>query len=266
MTITIENARYYTGPGWYVGRPHTRFPQGSPLGNPFREYRDGTRVEVIARYRGLLRRAWLINSPAKAELLRLAEQYRQNGALTLICWCYPQDCHAETIAESIREIVGQSAPDITSPIIKQLFTGSREATPAMLDLACQRARIAGEQGRHIIVGDADGVDAAVIDECDRLGIPVEVHGGYNRLRRETRSGQNFVHAGDYLRRDRLMAERADFVEAIWNGKSRGTKYTADYAFRLCKTVCIFDHSKSPVEGEQPVLVLPSEFLPAIAGG
>ena len=73
MPIYIENARAYRSPGEYVGRPHSRFPPGSPLGNPYRIGSDGTREEVITRYRNLLRRAWRTGSPAKDELLRRME-------------------------------------------------------------------------------------------------------------------------------------------------------------------------------------------------
>jgi len=48
--IHIENKKTYRGDGIYVGR---KMPGilGSVLGNPFRIGRDGTRFEVIAKYR-----------------------------------------------------------------------------------------------------------------------------------------------------------------------------------------------------------------------
>jgi len=42
--INIVNRKSYRGEGVYIGRP-------SPLGNPFKIGRDGTRDEVVARYR-----------------------------------------------------------------------------------------------------------------------------------------------------------------------------------------------------------------------
>ncbi len=65
----------------YVGRP-------SKWGNPFVIGRDGTRDEVIAKYR-----AWILGQPALLAAL---------GALrgkNLVCWCTPERCHAEVLME-----------------------------------------------------------------------------------------------------------------------------------------------------------------------
>ena len=65
----------------YVGRP-------SKWGNPFVIGRDGSRAEVIAKYR-----AWVIEQP---ELMRsLGELHGRN----LVCWCTPQACHADVLIE-----------------------------------------------------------------------------------------------------------------------------------------------------------------------
>jgi hypothetical protein len=39
-------------------------------------------------------------------------------------------------------------------------------------------------------------------------------------------------------RDRLMAQRCDPCVAVWNGRSRGTKATFEYARRLGKRVLV----------------------------
>jgi hypothetical protein len=67
----------------YVGRG-----RGSPWGNPFQIGRDGTRLEVIAKYR-----EWLGRQPAL--LARLPELRGK----VLGCWCSPRPCHAEVLAE-----------------------------------------------------------------------------------------------------------------------------------------------------------------------
>jgi hypothetical protein len=61
---------------------------GSPLANPFHIGRDGTRDEVIARYREYLL--------ARPDLLALLATMRGQ---TLGCWCAPEACHAQVIAE-----------------------------------------------------------------------------------------------------------------------------------------------------------------------
>ena len=66
----------------YVGRP-------SKWGNPFTIGRDGTRAQVIAKYR-----AWILTQPALAEAAR-----RELRGKVLACWCAPLACHAEVLAE-----------------------------------------------------------------------------------------------------------------------------------------------------------------------
>jgi hypothetical protein len=65
----------------YVGRP-------SKWGNPFVVGRDGTRDEVIAKYR-----AWIAQQPA---LLAALGELRGKD---LVCWCAPDPCHAEVLIE-----------------------------------------------------------------------------------------------------------------------------------------------------------------------
>ncbi|MGK5632576.1 DUF4326 domain-containing protein [Streptomyces sp. URMC 123] len=74
----------------YVGRMVRRggwnLP-ASPLASPFRPGRDGTREEVIERYR-----AYLLGRP---DLLALLPALRGRR---LGCWCVPEPCHAQVIA------------------------------------------------------------------------------------------------------------------------------------------------------------------------
>jgi Domain of unknown function (DUF4326) len=80
--------------GVYVGRP-------SALGNPFLVGRDGTREDVIARYRQWLRAQWRRGGAVRQELEWLAAQYRRDGQLTLLCWCAPRLCHADVVREAV---------------------------------------------------------------------------------------------------------------------------------------------------------------------
>jgi hypothetical protein len=75
----------------YVGRAMHRggwHLDGSPLANPFRPGRDGTRDEVMQRYRDYLL--------SRADLVTVA---RELQGKRLGCWCLPLRCHAEVIAE-----------------------------------------------------------------------------------------------------------------------------------------------------------------------
>ena len=64
----------------YIGRP-------SEWGNPFVGGRDGTREEVIEKYR-----KYLIKNP-------LIEKVHELRGKTLGCWCRPRKCHGDILAE-----------------------------------------------------------------------------------------------------------------------------------------------------------------------
>ena len=84
----------------YVGRP-------SPLGNPFQLGRDGSRAEVIARYRlWLWARMQDPGSIQRRELERLLAR-AQAGRLELLCWCAPLPCHAEVIRSALAWLAEQ---------------------------------------------------------------------------------------------------------------------------------------------------------------
>jgi hypothetical protein len=67
----------------YIGRP-------SKWGNPFKVGRDGTREEVIEKYR-----EWIKTQP---ELLAQLGELR--GKI-LGCWCKPKACHGDVLVELI---------------------------------------------------------------------------------------------------------------------------------------------------------------------
>ena len=76
----------------YVGREMHRggwHLKASPLANPFRVGPDGSRrADVVLRYRSYLQ--------TRPDLLALV---RQLHGRRLGCWCVPDPCHAEVIAE-----------------------------------------------------------------------------------------------------------------------------------------------------------------------
>jgi hypothetical protein len=63
----------------YIGRP-------GPYGNPFRIGIDGTREEVIAKYKALLE--------TDAELQKAVRSLKGK---VLGCWCKPLPCHGDVI-------------------------------------------------------------------------------------------------------------------------------------------------------------------------
>lgn len=66
----------------YIGRP-------SDWGNPFVIGKDGDRTDVIRKYR-----QWIENQP---ELLSRVKRELQGRRIA--CWCKPDDCHGDILAE-----------------------------------------------------------------------------------------------------------------------------------------------------------------------
>lgn len=73
----------------YIGRP-------SKWSNPFHIGLDGTREEVIAKYR-----AWIVQQP---DLMAALPELKDK---TLGCWCKPQACHGDVLAELVEKLGGK---------------------------------------------------------------------------------------------------------------------------------------------------------------
>lgn len=65
----------------YIGRP-------SIWGNPFIIGKDGTREEVIEKYRN-----WILNNEY------LMSRLHELKGKTLGCWCAPKACHGDVLLE-----------------------------------------------------------------------------------------------------------------------------------------------------------------------
>ncbi len=66
----------------YIGRP-------SKWGNPFRIGLDGSRRQVVEKYR-----SWLLARPNLVETAR-----SELAGKVLGCWCAPQACHGDVLVE-----------------------------------------------------------------------------------------------------------------------------------------------------------------------
>ena len=64
----------------YIGRP-------SKWGNPFNIGKDGSREEVIEKYK-----QWIIRQP------RLLKDVKMLRGKVLGCWCAPKACHGDILA------------------------------------------------------------------------------------------------------------------------------------------------------------------------
>lgn len=91
-----------------MGRP-------SPLGNPYSHVPSGyadirvkTRDEAVDKYRLWIEKQLQSDNEASRAFWELVGVYRDFGGLTLSCWCAPKRCHAEVLAEMIKEAVSES--------------------------------------------------------------------------------------------------------------------------------------------------------------
>lgn len=131
-----------------------------------------------------------------------------------------------------------TAPVPNDTAYRLLITGSRDASPAMLDYARRVVERAKVNGWEIVVGDASGVDSAVIEACCVLGVTYQVFGITPDPRNGPKGNYVRVDATSYLTRDEVMCRRADRCIAIWNGEHArhggpsGTEYTYNYALKL----------------------------------
>ena len=66
----------------YIGRP-------GPWGNPFEIGYDGTRADVVKKYR-----EWLLNKPEMVAKVRSELKGKVLG-----CWCAPKQCHGDVLVE-----------------------------------------------------------------------------------------------------------------------------------------------------------------------
>lgn len=69
----------------YIGRP-------SKWGNPFSVGKDGTREEVIGKYR-----EWVVTQP------HLMDSLESLRGKVLGCWCKPLACHGDVLVELLRK-------------------------------------------------------------------------------------------------------------------------------------------------------------------
>jgi hypothetical protein len=89
----------------YVGRGRVVFltkegpsfpPKDSPFCNPFKVGKDGTREDVIAKFRSSME-AKLQGDPDLVQQLLALEGKR------LGCWCKPEACHGDVLLELIQK-------------------------------------------------------------------------------------------------------------------------------------------------------------------
>lgn len=75
----------------YIGRRARNGWPDSKWRNAYREGRDGSRADVVAKHR-----AWLCDTPEGAALLADIHELRGRD---LVCWCAPEPCHGDVLLD-----------------------------------------------------------------------------------------------------------------------------------------------------------------------
>lgn len=199
----------------YCGRTFGGW-KGSVLGNPFK----GERTEAIAKYRD-----WLYEQYRRDDDLTVYNEIDRIAQLTkttdviLGCWCSPLPCHCEVIKELV-ELHHKTKS------IRLIVAGSRTINDKVLVYHCidftvdwLKEHAYGRKDIEIVSGCARGVDFlgiqyAMENKMDVTSFPADWD-------KEGRS------AG--FRRNERMAEYANCLCLVWDGKSAGSKHMLETA-------------------------------------
>ena len=135
MSDRIVNIRHEElGDAFYVGRANSR--RGlteSAFANPFRVDVDGTRDEVIQKYR-----SWLLG---RQELVLKLHELRGRR---LACWCSPEPCHADVLVELVD--AGQVLDDLAAAgVAVKAVDGRLRLSPVSAVDAALQARVAAHK-------------------------------------------------------------------------------------------------------------------------
>lgn len=157
--MKVYNKRHNDAPAdaVYIGR-------GSKWGNPFVIGKDGSREEVIARYR-----TYLINNE---ELMSALPELRGKD---LVCYCAPAAYHGDILLEATNK--GEEVIKDKPFIIAVTGHRSRDLTESQQKHAYDSMKdlLIGAQGKYgsrlrVLSGMADGIDKMAAHLCCELGI------------------------------------------------------------------------------------------------
>jgi hypothetical protein len=135
MSERVVNIRHEElGDAVYVGRANPRRGLAeSAFANPFRVDVDGTRDEVIEKYR-----LWLLGRQ------ELVPRLRELRGRRLACWCSPEPCHADVLVELVD--ADQVLDDLAAAgVAVEVVDGRLRLSPASAVDAALQARVAANK-------------------------------------------------------------------------------------------------------------------------
>lgn len=150
-----------------------------------------------------------------------------------------------TWQERLRQGLPQKAQEILAGKKIMCISGSRDMTREMKFAPERVLWNAHKEGYAILVGDAPGVDTAIIRAAQKLNIPIVVFGITEKPRLDVGSNP-YIHVkrSTYHARDQIMIDLADRWIGLWNGRSYGTKDAGRYAQSRNKPATLIAYPKA----------------------
>lgn len=200
----------------YIGRGNSQILH-SPLANPFKISATCSRDESIAQYETWLFQA--IGSRNEQVIKELNRLYflAKTGDLELVCYCKPLACHGDVIKRVLDNALEERSTRISSnggPVT--IVAGSRTATRDDVYRAIEEAPFTPG---IVVSGTARGADT--------FGeMWASDHG---RVVKRFPANWDLHGRSAGYRRNEEMAQNAEALIAVWDGKSPGTKHMIDLA-------------------------------------
>jgi hypothetical protein len=94
VMVTVVNVGDFRGAMVKISRPNV-------LGNPYHIGKDGTREQVIAKYRVWLWERVKERGPVYEKLVEILDAEDLFGEVTLGCHCTPLPCHGDVIVKCL---------------------------------------------------------------------------------------------------------------------------------------------------------------------
>lgn len=221
------------------------------LSNPYRIGRDGSREEVVAKYRRWL---WEHIREEDWDVMHALEDLKllhdQHGQLVLVCHCCNADlteapanyCHATVIGQALEWLYGDKQADVEpKPRPRVIVAGSRSFGDYEL-LAKTLDALHEEIGDfELVSGTAHG--------ADRLGEQWAKARGLS-VKRFPADWEKYGRGAGY-RRNEQMAQYATHLVAFWDGQSKGTAHMIGIARSLNLTVQVVRFGQ-PADGPRIV--------------
>ena len=188
----------------YCGRQNMFYGlKESLFHNPFIIGKDGNREEVLIKFKNYLYKRISEDDNFNHELWKLKDK-------TLACWCKPEKCHCDIIAELL-----------DGNFCRCIIAGSRtiynyKAVEHIINQTIKQHNLIINE---VVCGEAKGVDT-----CGKQ------YGINNKIQIKSFPAEwdKFGKSAGYIRNEE-MAKYATHLILIWDGLSKGSKHMLDLA-------------------------------------